>query len=62
MLPRIKIKTANDTIKEGLIEAYYASGSIWMEENYKKGIKDGKLTWYYGNGQIEREGFYSEGK
>jgi len=40
---------------------YYASGNLWREENYIKGLADGMMSEYVEDGNIITEGEYIEG-
>lgn len=48
-------------IPHGKVEFYYASGNIYMKNQYKKGKAEGLRTWYYEDGKIEKEQIFKNG-
>ena len=51
-----------DGHREGLWQAWYETGVLWSEAEYKKGIDHGKSITYFENGKVRYEGNYVNGK
>ena len=42
---------------EGLLKAYYPSGKLKSEENYKNDLREGLQKEYYENGVLKKKDF-----
>ena len=56
------LTTKEGTSVTGVVNQYYESGALEIEENYKDGKKEGIAKEYYENGKLKTESNWKNGK
>ncbi len=61
VLLTVVIMLINSTAYAEVRKAYYESGQLQAEENFKDGKKEGITKVYYRSGQVREEAFFMNG-
>ena len=51
----------NNTVFDGVFEAYYPSGKVWIQQTFKNRHNEGEFTEYYESGLIKEHETYNDG-
>jgi antitoxin component YwqK of YwqJK toxin-antitoxin module len=61
ILLAVAIMLVNSTAYAEVRKAYYESGQLQAEENYKYGKQEGIAKYYHESGQVREEAFFMNG-